>query len=737
MTATPILWRPSPEDRRAMLLVALLPLLVASPLLAGLVEADPALYLSGLGVGVKEGLMKGVPYADPNNGYSTQALGTLAAWQWLQGIVPWWNHYTGIGLPLAAEYQAGVFFPLTFLLLLPCGMAWMQVALQVLAGLGTYGLLRQMGAGRPAATAGGVLYAFNGTLAWFAHASAAPVPFLPWMLWGIERIAVHAQGSRPGGWGMLAFAMAMSLLSSFPETAYISGLLALGWTVVRGFQVPRERWRAFSLGIAAGGLAGIAIAAPQIHAFFQYLPEAELGGHDAASFAHVSQPWVSIAHALVAPYLIGPIVGYGSSTRAWVFALWGAMGGYVTLALLATALAGFWSRRDGIGWLLLAWCLATLLRSFGFPYLSHAWNLIPGISISALYRYSPPSWELAMVLLACRGLDQWMRGGVDPRRVRMIAMAAVAAGVILAVATAAHLWAGLTTARGLRNWAIGSIVFAGLTGMSVAVLLARGARAMRTLAYLLVAEALLMFVIPMFANPRAGELDMDVVRFLRDNLGFHRFYTLGPFQPNYGAQFRIASVNYNVLPNSRKWYRWVADHLDQQAHPVVFNGYDGGRGAAPLQRNRVAYEEIGVRYVLADKAVQPFSPGDPARLVHKGRTLDIYELVNAKPYFESAGGHCRLETPYRSQVMADCDAPDRLVRRELFFPGWTATIGEADAPVLEYLDLYQSVMLPAGRSEVRFSYAPPHVGWAWLASFAGFLAAVGTPLARRRRERPP
>lgn len=733
MSAVPLeLWRPAPEDRRAMLLIAVLPLLVAAPALLGVLAADPALYLSGLGADVQEGILKGVPYIDPNNGYSTQALGTLSVWQWLQGMVPWWNHYTGIGLPLAAEYQAGVFFPLTFLLLLPYGMAWMQVALQVFAGIGTYGLLRQSGAGRTAAATGGLLYAFNGTLAWFGHAPAAPVPFLPWMLWGVDRIAVHAQAQRSGGWGLLTFAMAMSLLASFPETAYLSGLLALAWTVVRGLQLPRAAWRAYTLGIVAGGLTGIAIAAPQVYSFLDYLRDAEIGEHGAA-FAHSSHAWVSIAHSLVAPYLLGPIFGYASSTREWIYHLWGGMGGYVTLALLTTALAGFWSRRDAIGWLLLAWCLATLLRTFGFPYLSHAWNLIPGVSWAAFFRYAPPSWELAMVLLAARGLDQWLRGGLDTRKERVLAAIVVVAGMALAVASAAQMWTGLTDARGLRNWAVGSIVLAGFVGAGAVVLLGRGARGARILACVLVTEAIVMYAIPMLANPRAGRLDVDAVRFLRDNLGFHRFFTLGPFQPNYGAYFRIASINYNVLPNSSKWYRWVAEHLDQKADSVVFNGVQGGGGLEPLRRNRAAYEEIGVRYVVAGKGVKPFETGDPAPLVYQGRTLDVYELPGVKPYFESKAGQCTLETPYRSQVIADCKAPDRLVRRELFFPGWTATVGGVDAPVEEHLDLYQSVMLPAGRSEVRFDYAPRHIGWAWLACLLGFVAAFGPAIVRRVR----
>ena len=45
-------------------------------------------------------------------------------------------------------------------------------------------------------------------------------------------------------------------------------------------------------------------------------------------------------------------------------------------------------------------------------------------------------------------------------------------------------------------------------------------------------------------------------------------------------------------------------------------------------------------------------------------------------------------------------------------------------------ELFQRVELPAGRSEVRFAYAPPGIGWAWL-SAALALAALLLPYRRR------
>ncbi|HUP98553.1 MAG TPA: hypothetical protein VM073_11450 [Usitatibacter sp.] len=722
------LWRFDRHDRGVLILLVVLPLLIAAPQLLGYFKAEPVLYLGEMSRDFVRGVARGVPYIDPNNGLSTQALGALAAWQWLQGVVPWWNPYTGIGLPLGAEYQAGIFFPPTMLLLLDNGMVWYQVVLEVLAGLGTYGLLRQLGLGRTAATCGAIVYAFNGTLAWFAHAPAAPVPFLPWMLWGIERARVCAAAQRPSGWRLLAAGMAFSLLAPFPETAYLSGLFALGWALVRGFTLPRAAWAGYARRIAAGGLVGIAIALPQVVPFLQFLPLAEIGDHG-DRFAHEALGPLSILPTLVTPYFFGPIFA-SVEGRPWLYGLWGGMGGYTTLALVAAAAYGFMARRNSLAWFLLAWVLLAVGRSFGFPGLSHLWNLVPAVSITAFYRYATPAWTLALVILAAYGVEALASTPAARPAARRAALAVVAAGVAAIAWISMPLWGEIFGSVRLRTWGVGSSVLA--VGVALAVLrrLWRpGPRSATALAVILAVEASVMFAIPTLSNPRGGTPDLEAVRFLRENLGLQRFYTVGPIQANYGAFYRVASINYNYLPNSRQWYLWVRTNLDPRAHSVVFNGVRSGQPTATevLRRNRQMYEQVGVKYVVA------YAGGDPlegtAKRVYSSSVMDIYELPDAKPYFEAPAGGCMLTEAVREGVVAECAAPVRLIRRELFFPGWSATVNGQDTTVREALDLYQSVDLPAGRSIVRFRYAPPHIEWSYLAS-ALALAALA---ARRRR----
>jgi hypothetical protein len=192
-------------------------------------------------------------------------------------------------------------------------------------------------------------------------------------------------------------------------------------------------------------------------------------------------------------------------------------------------------------------------------------------------------------------------------------------------------------------------------------------------------------------------------------------------------------VNHNYLPVSQRWVDWVKGHLDTGwDDPVVFDG-KRGTASAELRRNLPAYQWLGVKYVVAPGGDNPFAgmAGPPPRRVFGDGAMSIYELADPRPYFESPSGLCTLEARDRTHLTAKCAGPETIVRRELFFPGWRATVNSADVRIGEHESLFQSIALPMGRSEVRFDYAPPHIGWAWLASFAA-LAAWIVPSVRRR-----
>lgn len=707
-----------------------LPVLASLPQLLGILHADPMLRTSGLLMQFAGAPLAGVPVLDPNDGFTTQALGTLAARDWLHGIVPWWNPFSGVGLPLAAEYQPAVFFPLVLLQLLPNGMVLQHILLQIIAGYGCCTLLNHLRIRRPAAVAGGVLFGFNGTLVWFNHGPALPVPFLPWTLLGIDRIAC---GHRDG-WPLLTAALSLSLLAGFPETAYLDGLLALAWAALRLLQFPPIGRTYFVFRLALALLAALAISAPQLLAFAEFLPHAFLGGHT-TGFASAAIPPRGLATGVVAPYAFGPPFAFLSQWPESLF-VWGNAGGYVTLALVTLAVFGLLSRGCALAWLLSVWCFLALARTFGFPPALTVLNVLPGLPEIAAFRYLAPSWELALVLLAAFGLEElYKRGTAIPTKSLWCTSFAIA--VLWLIAAALVIAAGIPVrVPALRWWAGGSLLWSASTALVILLLLGRG-RAVWA-GGIVAGEAVLFAILAGLSNPTHSAWDKGAVRFLKANLGLDRFYTLGPLEPNYGAYFAIASINHNYLPVARRWSDWVTSNLDPLADPIIFNGVarrDGGepRAAEEFSRHLVEFEGLGVKYALARRSTSIHTVPQilPA---YVDPVVAIYRLPNPAPYFEVVAGRCDAPIfSLRTNASVVCRTPGVLLRRELFFPGWAATVDGVPASISNYGQLFQSVELKPGLNVVRFAYAPPGAWLAWLAMATGLgLLSIGIWRCRRR-----
>ncbi len=415
----------------------LVPLLVVAgavivgnlPALIHRVTTDPLLITAYL-TEPTSSILPGQPFIDPNSGYTTQALGHLAALDWLHGHIPWWNPFEGIGAPLAGEMQSGAFFPLTLLLVWREGLLLLQMVIELASGGAAYLLVRRLGLGRACSTAAGVAFALCGTYAWFSHAPIRPVALLPICLLGVElAFAASATAGRRGGWILLAIGLALSILAGFPETTFIDAVFLAWWSVLRAIETDRSLWLSIVRKLVAGVAAGLALAAPLLVAFADYLPAADTGPHTAA--LRTSVPVVG-ASQLVLPYALGPILAFVSRAPnvQTLTLVWGNVGGYLSSTLIAAALVGLVGARHRflrIG--LAVWIGVSLLRTFGFPPLVDLFAVIPGLRAAAFYRYANGSWELATVVLAGFGIDDVARSLVRRRTLVVAAAITFLAGV--------------------------------------------------------------------------------------------------------------------------------------------------------------------------------------------------------------------------------------------------------------------------------------------------------------------
>ncbi len=696
--------------------------------------------------------------------------------------------------------QSGAFFPLILVLALHQGMLVMQVLLEAFTGVTTYALVRRLGVGRTLSTAAGVAFGLCGTFAWLAHAPIRPVALLPLCLLGVEQALDAARDHRRGGWQLLAVALALSILAGFPETTLLDGFFVLWWVILRAVGPDRSSWRRFSLKAVAGGIVGVALAAPLAVAFADYLPWSDKGSL-AGAFSHVSLAPVGLSQ-LVLPYSFGPIFGFHATGGPDPITYqWQNVGGFLTATVIAAGLVGLVGRRQrvlrtGLG----AWVLVSLLRTYGFPPVVRLMAVIPGVKDTAFYRYSPPTWELAVVVLAVLGLDDIARAAT-PRRTLVIG--AVVTGVLGAWA-AVTAWPLLTHAlassptQGAHRHAY--VVVSLIGALVLLALLATGgwwagrarsptdrrARVTRNdrwrrrgrllMAGVLSLESVLMVATTYFSAPTPTPLQTGSVDWLSAHLGTYRFATLGPIQPNYGSYYQIAQVNVDDLPSPKAWDDYIETSLDPNTPRHNFSGgnavdADGLTPGEALTRYLSDYEAVGVRFVVedadgSDLKGQPFpAPGTPAwpagpRRVYTDGFAEIWQLPSASPAFSLVGasapgaapgaaastpsGHrrpCTVVTQSWDQATVRCDHAVTLVRRVEYLPGWKATGNGVSATVRRDRGspdhLFQEVAVPAGTTSVRFTYLPPHSELAiGVALVAALVVVVSLFFGRTRKRRP-
>ncbi len=492
-----------------------------------------------------------------------------------------------------------------------------------MCGVFTYALLIELRLGRLAALVGAGLYALNGAFVLVPHASIAPLPFLPLLLLGIQHARRAAVRGAPLGWSLIVVAVAYSLYAGFPETAYFDGLLAALWSVGALLSLPRGAWPRFAGKLAAGSVIGVCLALPLIVPFAQYLRVAYLGCCHSGVYAHAWLPRVAMAFQLF-PYSFGPIgMAHGTAHGAEVYApiaiFWGEVGGWLGLLPLLLAIMAvlntLWARvpHAWLRWMLFAWAIVWLARSYGLPWAIALVNLIPGVAATVAIRFVMPSVEFSVFVLAAFALTDWRRGVVPSRRhLTIIAActAVVAAGVLLASAETLRFDVPMPLLAAASI--IISIAAAGflLPVLAAASTLARAALA----AGVVLLEAALLIGVPQLADLRSGRLDLGGVAYLQAHQGLSRAYSLGPFDVNYPAAFGVAVIDGTQLPMPQDWADYIHTRLDRYADPIMFTGFEprelGGQPSQTeeLLRNLASYEAVGVRHVLAPPGTDPFQP---------------------------------------------------------------------------------------------------------------------------------
>lgn len=263
------------------------------------------------------------------------------------GSLPLWNPHVFAGMPLAADAQTGLFYPLNWLLYLfsyPLeyrALEWMLIVHYWLASAFTYLFLRDIGLGRLGALAGAVAFAFCGFMT--AHLGHMPMIFVAaWIPLALllMRRALLSRAWAGWAWAVAAgLCLALALLAGHVQI-FSYGLLAaaLMWLYLllgeRSLTVrnvlPWVAKGALMLGVALG--VGAVQLLPSLQLSRQSV-RAAISYEEASAFA--AQPITLIN--LILPRVFGSnptnyLPGQWQNTENWAYC------GVITLALAGAGL---------------------------------------------------------------------------------------------------------------------------------------------------------------------------------------------------------------------------------------------------------------------------------------------------------------------------------------------------------------------------------------------------------------
>jgi hypothetical protein len=647
----------------------------------------------------------------------------LYAWSSLRaGSGLLWNPYQDCGQPFFGSSHPGLLYPLNWIFVPldrePALIASVILHL-VIAGAGTFLLCRTLGLETTAALCGAIAFQLSSAtvaLASWSPMHIGPYAWLPVVMWLTERLVQRATPRRTVG---LALGVAIQLLPWFPQiSVYTVQLVALRvvWAVLT-----REVDRPLRL-LAA---TGTALVLPLPLLAVQLLPLAEVAR-------------LSVRNLPLQPSDLGP--GF-SWPLLWltVRSYLGAPGTVVAALLAVGALAAprdARRRRQAIFWALITLVFFVLSLGQGTPF----WTLYARLPLAAAFRGAGRLlWiaSFALAVLAALGVDAVVAlASRWPRRVSLV-RAGLLAGVI-----AGYTVFGPTTVMNLRP---GDLYGASAPALDfVRAQLTPQDRMLTIGRYGTDPDFALVPKIASIARiPSIFDYEPQVTRAYADFFTFMR--TGRPMQRLddwYWIFHDMLSPTLQRPLFDLVATRWVLvdRSLDAttQALPdglglVAERGYVGiYENEQALARARwvprvVVMQESDILPALARGAVD-------ARRVAVLDRIPPSGFVGIDP---DATGSAAIvgDDPERVVVRVEATVPGFLFLADQDFPGWRAQVNGVPRPILRADYTFRAVEVPAGPSDVVFTYSPWSVRLGAIISLATVAALV--PLAGRRTLRRP
>ena len=747
-----------------------------APALAHGVYLGPIAWVSGYGLSNQAGVATSIPHAFDQ--VSELIPWTNLAWtQVHHGHLPLWNPYSGLGMPLAFNWQSATFgLPTLVGYLFPVRLAYtVQVLVTlVIAGTGVYVLGRVLRLGVFGCVMAAVVYELSGPfVGWLGWPIAAVTA---WAGWLFAAAILVARGRRRGrSVVFLAIAVAGAIYAGQPDMLTVLATALLVFLAV--LLAARAPWGGSSgpivrpvVDLTTATVTGAALSAPLL------LPGLQLVSGSLRSGKGVSNalPAQNIVLALFQGFDGLPVAGsrwFGpssytpSTTYVGVIAL--------VLAVLAVIAAlKLRSRRPEV----VAFAVTGVAMGV-IVYLPLAESLLDGLPFvgNVLWRRATVPMTFAIAVLAGVGADVLVRSYAKRTVPKWVATTFAAVGVVLAalwlfargalpaaeasMRDRSFLWPAAATAIGL---AVAGILLkvagpGGPQGAPTVVHAQKRARRWAVLAllaletgFLVTAGAPLLASSPSYLAPTRAEVVLaravgtSVVGF-----GTNTCFTqeLG-IVPDVNVAFGVQEFAlYDPLVPRSYNTSWETS-TGQPAYPVTSLGVPYSF-FCPAVTSATLARRYGVGFVLEpsrargpDGGVFTMRVGNEKLYRIPGTsaaTLSALTSTGALPGEDAPGTPVPVTHPDPAtwRIVTTGDRRQVLRLHLTDVPGWHGTIDGRPLPLQRYLEMMFQARVPPGRHVIILRYRPPAftAGLVLAAAGAAVLLAVlaSGPTGRRLR----
>ncbi|MDQ3283169.1 MAG: hypothetical protein M3Q69_17365, partial [Acidobacteriota bacterium] len=378
------------------------------------------------------------------------------------GEFPYWNPLLSAGQPLAASPPQEVFYPLTWLILLPdfiYGFQWLVLVHVYIAIFGMYALLRSLGASRTAGCAGALSFGIGGLIV--SNLNLFPLLFsAAWMPPIAMYTRAYLRKRMPRDLVFACAAMAMQLLVGEPMTVLQTGFILGVYALLRRREHDRWRGIARDLGIVAAiSVLALLLSAMQTVPSIDFLRDSvRARGFDYSLVRDWSTPPARLAEAIY------PRI-FGNPRQDTDAPFWGTelyrlrssglfLSIYSGLLITVAALAGLVTRRRGaLIYAVLAGTSILLALGDHTPLLERIYRA--GFARSLRYPEKFLTMGIfATVVFGTIAFDALLEGD---RRLRRIATIVAASTAAIALVFACMTFAPNAAATFARMWKLDAV----------------------------------------------------------------------------------------------------------------------------------------------------------------------------------------------------------------------------------------------------------------------------------------